>query len=958
MSHDLGPVIADGRSIDQDTPVDFEPGTGATPVRFVMLHFTSLSLSPGARLEVDLHHGTDVFSKESGPDVWTRPADPAKGPIAVRIVGGSGSAVLAEYGRATPSIVPDAADGGPAESNPDLFVQDGTYQEPTYETRLNCSGTINTDPVWTNTRELTSGNVEHAAARACGIVVLAHGGHVSSCSGTLIGSDLFLTSRHCFTEPDGSDVASASVTFDYEVDDAGMPATPHEPRFHKVRGEVLRGTSADPADQRDWVILQLESPAPADREPRQIRVAGPMIGESVFAVHHAYGAAKKFQAGTLTSTTTVTGFDWAGGSSGSALFDSSGRIVWAPLSWGSGCTVNYPDPAYIRERLIDPGEPPQPFDVMMVFDRSGSMNQIAPPAGRTKLEEARDAAALFVELVRAGGGDRIGLATFNDEAALPVAPGPVASVRDDLIGPPPHTGPTVDGAIGDIAAGGTTSMGAGMDEAVEALPAATGNQRAMLLLSDGLENTPPMVDTVEPTLGDMRVCVVGFGSDAEIDSPLLGRLAADHDGLFTRATDGLTLRKFFALCFGDIFAAGALSDPDYVLPRDQKSREISFDVCDETSLAVVIGWQDPSVPLALAVRTPDGHSASECPGVEESSGRTWRFLRIPLPCHGEREGRWTVEVMRVRSGGEFTPAPQDVRFFLLVVPSGGPEIRALGPRRVYTGDAINPRVRLAYADGRAPRGQVKLTVDAPDRALGELALAHSVGPQVDGDAVPPFRASLQAAASAAGGSLPVPRREHSYELFDDGEHGDGALERDGVFGLEIEDLIRHEGTYEFHAVASYEGRGGCTGRREALWSVAVVCGIDPERSDIDLRNERPSSGGRRRGDLAVFPRDRFGNALGPGRSNELSVAPMPGVTTEGSLRDGGDGWYHVPLGWDPAITTRPGVSLTQPDRAPVPIAPEAPRSPGSSTRPGCLVWVLGALVAALALVLLLVLLGL
>ena len=84
-------------------------------------------------------------------------------------------------------------------------------------------------------------------------------------------------------------------------------------------------------------------------------------------------------------------------------------------------------------------------------------------------------------------------------------------------------------------------------------------------MTDGLQNTVPMIEDVEGYLGPTRLSVIGFGSDADIDAPLLNRLARDHGGHFTRATDGLALRKFFGLCFGNIFESGALSDPEFVL---------------------------------------------------------------------------------------------------------------------------------------------------------------------------------------------------------------------------------------------------------------------------------------------------------------------------------------------------------------------------------------------------------
>jgi hypothetical protein len=49
MTHRLGRVVADGRSVSQANGIDLTPGAGPYgPVRFVMLNFDNVVLSPGA----------------------------------------------------------------------------------------------------------------------------------------------------------------------------------------------------------------------------------------------------------------------------------------------------------------------------------------------------------------------------------------------------------------------------------------------------------------------------------------------------------------------------------------------------------------------------------------------------------------------------------------------------------------------------------------------------------------------------------------------------------------------------------------------------------------------------------------------------------------------------------------------------------------------------------------------
>jgi hypothetical protein len=92
------------------------------------------------------------------------------------------------------------------------------------------------------------------------------------------------------------------------------------------------------------------------------------------------------------------------------------------------------------------------------------------------------------------------------------------------------------------------------------------NQKTILLMTDGLENTPPMVADVNPALSGVDLSVIGFGTESSLDGLLLDRLAQLHGGDYTRAGTGLQLKKFFVLAFGNIFEAGTLSDPEYDLP--------------------------------------------------------------------------------------------------------------------------------------------------------------------------------------------------------------------------------------------------------------------------------------------------------------------------------------------------------------------------------------------------------
>jgi hypothetical protein len=169
-------------------------------------------------------------------------------------------------------------------------------------------------------------------------------------------------------------------------------------------------------------------------------------------------------------------FDVAGGSSGSGVFDAAGNIVGV-LSNGGGCSLSY---SAMQTMMSDPiviPNPPTERAVMLVFDRSGSMSESAGD-GKVKINEARAAAELFVNMVRTTG-NRAGLISFSTDATNPVdfALAPVTSSSKSQI----------NGKLAAISPNGATSIGDGLTVARDQLAGATSLPCSILLLTDGME---------------------------------------------------------------------------------------------------------------------------------------------------------------------------------------------------------------------------------------------------------------------------------------------------------------------------------------------------------------------------------------------------------------------------------------------------------------------------------------
>ncbi|HEX6097882.1 MAG TPA: VWA domain-containing protein [Thermoanaerobaculia bacterium] len=754
----IGPASGTPPTSPNTWAVNFNPPAAPTGTRLLILHFRNASFPANNRLEVDLGYGTDVFTSADGAEFWTRPVDvyATGGSVDIRyITNGSnaGGVEFDRYGRGERMHSTHPDHDSFTNSDPFLNPAVPVYEEAgtDYDPFWFCAH----PPNWENAARITDPtDVRFRVAQAVGMIVTIHGAppseYVSTCSVTLVDADVILTAGHCHTPAEG---LSSSVTFDYQLTADGERPAGYAARFYKVQEVIAHRYSGG----FDYALSRLAE-APPGIPIAQMRHDIPAPGEQVFGIHHPNGAPKKLSVpGPGFSTVLSSGtmmvrvpgdFHVSGGSSGSGLFDLAGRTIGV-LANGDPCNggpaLGYFPTATLMIDSQPAPPPPVTRDVMVVFDRSGSMS-LSDGAGRTKIEAARDAVSLFVQLVLANTGNRVGLVSFSTTSATDFAIAPVTPANKiTLIGSAPFSG----GIVGGLEPGGMTSIGEGLDAARLQFPAPGSNPRAILLLTDGLQNTPRMIDEVEDDLGSIDVHAIGFGTASSLDGPLLTALANAHNGLYVRAGNGLALEKFFTNAFGNIFAAGILFDPEYDLAADQRvSKPESFRVCGEETICVVAGWDRADTALHLVVRTPGGSAITAgTPGVTGASGRTWTFLRIPLPHGTERDGVWTVTVERPGSG-EFPPPAPATRYFLSVIPEGGPSLLRLArPRRYYTGDAINPLVELRYRDGTWPEphhASATVTVTRPDAGAGNLLSDAKLGAPITsgGDTIPARQATL------------------------------------------------------------------------------------------------------------------------------------------------------------------------------------------------------------------------
>jgi hypothetical protein len=894
---------------------DLDPGLApAGGIKFIIVHLQNLNITGNNRLEIDLGYDKDVITSTTTDfEFWSRPIDPSafvNGKVRISYItsgAATGGVTLDRFGRGERHD----GDGDPtSNSNCDPFLRDANYAEPTFNTSLFCT----TPPDFENIDCVTaSGDVRKTVAPSVGMIV-----HVdraldgltevlSTISGTLVGTDLVLTAGQAFVLT-ADQARSASIIFNYQTTCAGARPGNYAGQFHKVKRIVKLGFFG----VVDYALLQLNVPAAGlGIPPIVMRPDVPAAGEQIFCIHHPEGAVKRLSASHAAFKTVISGdlnaviadLDVASGSIGAGLFDASGRVVGV-MSTGTPCNIAFYPTAGALADIGNPQEDPVGRDVMIVFDRSGSMDLDAG-TGRTKIEEARDAASLFIQLVQNDSGSQIGLVSFGTTASNPVdfTLQPVnAASKLALTGPAPFTG----GVVGGIAVDGTTSIGDGLEAARDQMPPE--DARSILLLTDGLQNTPPLIADVTGLVG-IDINAIGFGAASSLNGALLTQLSETHNGVYMRAGDGLDLKKYFALAFGNIFASGALLDPQGRLAaRDKESKPIRFNVCGETAITIVVGW-DKEAELAITVKTPGGVTiTSSSSGIQYATGRTWAFLRIKLPHGGERNGAWSVVVGRTGSGLGAGP----IDYFVNVIAGGGAKLRRWPGRDLYfTGEAINPVVRLAGGNNRGAK--VRLTVTRPAASVGTI-LTRAAKPRPPaaqkGDTIPSLQTTILAIEKSTRKPI-VGTTEHRFDLSGDPVQTNVAARSAGLHGTVLNDFLNVEGTYTFHAVATY-GKD-CISSRELQWSVEVEVGVDQTKSDVKITTGATLPDKKKLITVVVVPRDAFGNHVGPGRPDAFTITGTPGTTLTGAVRDNGDGSYTVGGVIDVGVK-KPGVVLARPVR--------------------------------------------
>lgn len=263
--------------------------------------------------------------------------------------------------------------------------------------------------------------------------------------------------------------------------------------------------------------------------------------------------------------------------------------------------------------------------IALILDRSGSMGY------SNYLTPAKQRAQTFVGLMQ--NGDHVTVASYSETATVNFA---ITTIVGDA------TRTAAQNAINALQSGGRTSIGSGLVAGRNQLTnsSATG-QKAMLLLSDGLDNLAPFAIHIVPGIpASMDVYTIALGPNS--DQPLLQWIANQTGGTYHYAPNAAVLQQIYDTINGSLRGyQNYFTDNDAIEPLETVTQIVNVDPAEFLYFTVTtdeLFSQDQSL-LSFHLIDPDGVEINEQNIVIEgygdlTTGFSYSSFRINQPLSG------------------------------------------------------------------------------------------------------------------------------------------------------------------------------------------------------------------------------------------------------------------------------------------------------------------------------------
>lgn len=314
-----------------------------------------------------------------------------------------------------------------------------------------------------------------------------------------------------------------------------------------------------------------------------------------------------------------------------ASTSQSFTVVFAPTALGAAggtltITSNDPSKPSVSVPLTGTGVAVSPAAIELILDRSGSV--ATPITNGTRMTALQSAVAVFADLVIPDTGFSMGSVQFDSQFAVLTVLQNFDAAQQSAI---------IVGA-NSLAPRFLTSIGGGLALGQTSLNASTQTRKVAVVFTDGYENTPPLVASVEQGIltAGTEVYAVGLGDPAYLSVAILSQLAASSNGKFFQTSDPLVLRKQFVEILADAFRQNMAADPILTLQQGiPVTVPVRITNC-ESRISFVLLWEDPTAQVQFSIQAPDGTtfgslSANNNRLVRYIERPGYRFFQIALP---------------------------------------------------------------------------------------------------------------------------------------------------------------------------------------------------------------------------------------------------------------------------------------------------------------------------------------
>jgi opacity protein-like surface antigen len=540
-----------------------------------------------------------------------------------------------------------------------------------------------------------------------------------------------------------------------------------------------------------------------------------------------------------------------------------------------------------------------PLDVALVLDKSGSMADLPPDAGGGATKDAILKSALqafigawmVIDAPNATGewsNDRIGVVFFDSSAASQTIGGADPPANFFLRRGDASAWDAVTSSVLSLSPGGSTSIGDGINEAMQQWKADPLNDLTLIVVTDGMQNTAPLVEPASsgflglpPVSGlpqELRkrfipIRTIGFGTPAAVDDALLKNIALETAGVSYIAINGTTMFDTFANTLvsilkgntaslamrrkGTMTGAGPTAPESVVV--DPSAQRVMF----------MLQWAPPlRSALDLEVFPP----GASVPATPATTRKTAQASIRSFDIEPGDLGTWTVRVKRDDPGH---PEPVPYTLNVLFLEQHLDYRLSFDQIRAATGDTIRVRANISY-DGKPlaslPADAIRVRIQRPGEALGTILHETRVdvpsGPTTtpSGDIRNPYDSKLAQLGSDLLDRV-MPKDVATISLQD---------QKNGIYTGSF-DGTSVPGTYGFEVVLDWtDPRTGHVRREERLEHHVKV---KPDLGRTDVTTTRVDSSTVL---VRVTPRDKFGNYLGPGYASIIKAR----LNSEGTLSSG------------------------------------------------------------------------